>query len=460
VAVARAVRGGAAAATLLPIALVLGGLGVLTGGCSRSAAPRPRNVVFILVDTLRADHLPLYGYGRDTSPNLTALARQSLLFSAARSQASCTFPSVNSILTSRSPAAFLDQPGGVMGLPAGVPGLAEILHARGFRTVAISASPIVRKSPSRFNPGGGFARGFEIFDEECLWRKADCVTRRAREQLHRGARPLLLYLHYLDPHGPYAPPPGYRHRFALGHPDKEFIRRGDPNPIANWLYKGAPDPGVTRADLSYLVDLYDDDIAFFDGQLAGLLAAIRAAGLLDDSILVFASDHGEEFLEHGHMKHCHTLFDSSVHTPLLLRIPGVAAATVATPVENLDIVPTLLDYLGLPPPAGGEGRSLRPLIAGSSPAAAPLQRSAQGALRSVSDGRYKLIQDLASRRYWLYDLQADPGETRDVLTANRPVFFHLRDALAAWLERTETAGRGLRGSQEADKRLRALGYLD
>jgi len=218
-----------------------------------------------------------------------------------------------------------------MGLPAGTPGLAELLRARGFHTVAVSASPVVRKSPTRFNPAGGFARGFEVFDEECLWRKADCVTRRAREHLHRDARPLLLYLHFMDPHGPYAPPPGYRRRFALAHPDKEFIRRGDPNPIANWLYKGAPDPGVTRADLSYLVDLYDDDIAFFDGQLARLLGDIRAAGLGGESILVFASDHGEEFLEHGHMKHCHTLFDTSVHTPLLLRIPGLGGRTVAAP---------------------------------------------------------------------------------------------------------------------------------
>ena len=327
-AVVAANRSGAAVVTA---ALLLLLLLLLVVGCSRGAAPRPRNVIFILVDTLRADHLPFQGYGRDTSPNLSALARDSLLFSAARSQASCTFPSVNSILTSRSPAVFLGQPGGAMGLPAGTPGLAELLRARGFHTVAVSASPVVRKSPTRFNPAGGFARGFEVFDEECLWRKADCVTRRAREHLHRDARPLLLYLHFMDPHGPYAPPPGYRRRFALAHPDKEFIRRGDPNPIANWLYKGAPDPGVTRADLSYLVDLYDDDIAFFDGQLARLLGDIRAAGLGGESILVFASDHGEEFLEHGHMKHCHTLFDTSVHTPLLLRIPGLGGRTVAAP---------------------------------------------------------------------------------------------------------------------------------
>jgi arylsulfatase A-like enzyme len=475
----------------------------IAAGCSRAGPARPRNVIFILVDTLRADHLPIYGYRRDTSPNLAALARESVVFAAARSQAACTFPSVNSILTSRSPAAFLGQPGGAMGLPGATPGLAEMLRTRGFHTVAISASPVVRKSPTRFNPAGGFDRGFELFDEQCLWRKADCVTRRARAHLRRDARPLLLYLHYMDPHGPYAPPPEYRRRFALAHPEKDFIRRGDPNPIADWLYKGAPNPRVTPADLAYLADLYDDDIAFFDSQLARLLADLRASGLADESIVVFASDHGEEFLEHGHMKHCHTLFDTSVRTPLLLRIPGLGGRTVAAPVENLDLVPTLLDYLGLPPAAAAEGRSLRRVIertgvseeeagragmggeevradqralgetreggagsTGAGPgrvsASFSYQRSAQGTLRAVCDGRFKLIHDLAGGSWSLYDLGADPGETRDVLAANRPAFFRLREALATWVARAEgaAAGGGLRKSREADQRLRALGYLD
>ncbi len=310
-------------------------------------ALRPaHNVVFILVDTLRADHLPLYGYGRDTSPNLTALGRESLVFQAARSQASCTFPSVNSMLTSRSASAFLGQPGGAMGLPAGIPGLAELLHARGFHTAAVSASPIVRASPGRFNPGGGYGRGFDSFQEDCVWQGADCVTGQALPHLGRDPRPLFLYLHYLDPHGPYAPPAGYRPRFARGRPDKDFVRRGDPNPIARWLYQGGADPRVTAADLAYLVDLYDDKIAFFDAQLGRLVAALRAGGLLDDTLLVLAADHGEEFLEHGDVKHCRNLFDTTIRTPLLLRVPGARPRAVAEPVENLDIVPTLLDLLG------------------------------------------------------------------------------------------------------------------
>jgi arylsulfatase A-like enzyme len=441
--------------------------------CARSRSPAPpkpavpqapaaHNVIFILVDTLRADHLAPYGYRRDTSPNLDALGRESLLFLAARSQSSCTFPSVNSILTSRAAPAFLGQPGGAMGLPAGIPGLAEILRARGFHTAAVSASPIVRASPGRFNPGGGFGRGFDSFQEECVWKPADCVTDQALPHLLHDPRPLFLYLHYLDPHGPYAPPAGYRRRFALGHPDKQFVRDGNPNPIARWLHEHGPDPGLTAADVSFLTDLYDDKISFFDSQLGRLLAGVRAAGLLDDAIVVFAADHGEEFLEHGDVKHCRNLFDTTIRTPLLLRVPGARPRAVAEAVENLDIVPTLLDLLGgFGSGIGFEGRSLRPAVEGR-PLGPGWQRAAQGPLRSVSDGRVKLVHDLGSGRFELYDLAADPGETRDVLADRRRDFQRLHEALNAWLARTEgrPSREGVHRAEEAEKRLRALGYLD
>ncbi|HVT60230.1 MAG TPA: sulfatase [Thermoanaerobaculia bacterium] len=444
------------------ISRLAGGL-LLAAACAQQKPPPPRNVVFLLVDTLRADHLPLYGYGRNTSPALTALAGESVLFSSARAQSSCTFPSVNSILTSRYPAVFLGQPGGAMGLPAGIPGLAEILRHRGFRTVAISASPVVRRSPSRFNPGGGYDRGFERFDEECLWKPADCVVERARGELRRGGRPLLLYLHFMDPHGPYLPPPYHRRRFAFGHPAKRFVQQGDPNPIANWLYRGGPDPGLTAEDLRYLVDLYDDKIAFFDTQLDLLLRAIRRAGLLDETILVFAADHGEEFMEHGQIKHCRTVFDSSVRVPLLLRIPGGGRGReLATPAQNVDILPTLLDYLGVP--AAGfafAGRSLRPAIEGTA-LASSYQWSAQGTERGVADGRFKLVFDLATRHFALYDLAADPGERRDVLRDHRGDAQRLRRAMANWIASSEgsAAGDSVRQAAEAESRLRSLGYLE
>ncbi|MEO6194936.1 MAG: sulfatase [Thermoanaerobaculia bacterium] len=424
--------------------------------CHRQA-PRPRNVIFILVDTLRADRLSGYGYARPTSPNFDAFAREAVKFDANRGQASCTFPSANSILTSRWPSAFLGQPDQRLGIPEGIPSIAEILHAQGYRTVAVSASAVVRRSPSRFNPTGGFGRGFDVFDEECVWKSATCVNQAVAPHLRQGDKPLLLYIHYIDPHGPYQPPREWPRKFATGQPEKEWVRAGDPNPIANWLYKGKPKPELTPADLQHLKDLYDDEIAFFDQRFAELLRAIRGAGLMDDSILVFVSDHGEEFLEHGEIKHCRTLFDSSVHVPLLLKIPGVDPKTVSRPVQSLDLVPTLVDYLGIKTAVPFAGRSLRGEIEGKT--GEELQFGLQETLRSASDGRFKLIEDLAGGTPKLFDLQADPGETKDVLAGQRRAYFTLRDALAGWLARNEGKD-AVDASRAAQEKLRSLGYIE
>jgi arylsulfatase len=430
--------------------------------CGRQAPPR--NVILILVDTLRADHLGTYGYGRPTSPNVDAFAAEAVKFEDARSQASCTFPSANSMLTSRWPSAFLGQPGDALGIPEAIPSLAEILHTHGFRTVAVSASAVVRKTPSRFNPTAGFGRGFDVFQEDCVWKSAACVNRQAAPFLVRGDQPLFLYLHYIDPHGPYQPPKSWRHKFVRRRLEKNWVRIGDPNPIGNWLYKGKENPGFTPADLQDLMSLYDEEIAFFDQQFAEMLSLLRSSGLMDDSIVIFASDHGEEFLEHGHVKHCRTVFDNSIRVPLLMKIPGVGARTVPVPVQNLDIVPTVLDYLGFG--TGGnvlEGRSLRPLLEEGAKAPAALQYALQGTFRSASDGRHKLIQDLATGTASLYDLEADPGEKTDVLRRDRRAYFRLRDALSGWITRAEGKGTGdesVRQAREAEERLRSLGYIE
>jgi arylsulfatase A-like enzyme len=452
----------------------LGLLPVLAGAlllapCSGSGpgAPERPNLVLVLVDTLRADHLGVYGYPRDTSRNVDAFARESLLFASSRSQSSCTFPSVNSILTSRSPTLFLGQPGHAIGIPAEVPSVAGILQKNGYRTAAISGSPIMRSTPHPLNPRAGFGRGFDTFEEECLWRPAACLNRLALKHLRReDGRPFFLYLHYIDPHDPYRPPRSERRDFRFARrraSEKKFIRQGDPTPIAERIYNGKPDPGATPADLQHLIDLYDEEIAYFDRRFGELLGAVRAAGLLDDTILVFTADHGEDFLEHGHIKHCRTLFDTSIKTPLIVRIPGVEPRVITAPVQNLDIVPTLLDYAGLDT-AGFrfEGRSLRALIEGREDGEAWQQFASQVALRSASDGRFKLIHNLKDGKFWLYEVAADPQETKDILTRERRSFHHLRETMNVWLARTEgegAAGESVRRAEEAEARLRALGYL-
>ncbi len=440
-------------------------------GCRRPPE-QPRNVVVLLVDTLRADHLSLYGYQRPTSPALDRLAGEATVFDRARAQATCTFPSVNSIFTSRYPNAFLGQPGNAIGIPANIPTLAQMLRAQGFRTGAVSASSVVRATRSRRNPTGGYGAGFEVFDESCEGRAASCVTRRGRELAARFGEPFFLYLHFMEPHAPYEPPRPYRRQFAaakLAAP--RFVRRGDPTPIQRMLYSGGPKVTLDAASVGHLVDLYDDEVRYWDEEAAAFLAGLRRRGLLDRTLLVVLADHGEELFDHGQWGHCRSLFASTAWTPLLLRGPGVARGRrVAAAVQNLDVVPTVLDLLRVPAPAGLEGRSLRPLVAGESPGAPAAGTvagngrrfafSSIGALRSIDDGRFTLITDLRSDEVRLF-AATDPAQQTDLAAMRPEEVRRLGAVLEAWMRRVEGERKASAAAgEESLQRLRALGYLE
>ncbi len=439
-------------------ALSLLALGLLVAGCGLPLQRGRWNVLLVVVDSLRADHLGAYGYGRPTSPVLDALAGEGYLFTDARAQASCTFPSVDSLLTSRYPATFFGQPTGALGIPAGVRSLAEILAASGWSTAAVSASAVVRDQPSRFNPGGGFGRGFGRFDEACLWRDAACVTRRGVEAVARLREPFFLYLHYGDPHSPYDPPRSFRRRFLRGRVAAAWALHGNPNPLARALDGESGGVPHVEADVRFLRGLYDGEVAFVDDQIGRLLGELRRSRLLERTIVVVLADHGESFLEHGTVQHCRSVFDSEIKTPLLVRLPqGRRGGRLGGAVQNLDVVPTLVDLLGLPvADQGFAGTSLVPRLEGS--AAGPaLAFATSGAQRAVTDGRYKLVADLAAGSWQLFDLRADPGELRDVKAQAPEPFARLRRELESWMARVE-GGDGLRRSLEADRQLRTLGY--
>ena len=461
-------------ATVSPLAVAIG-LAALctlgTAGCSDpgheappAANPNGRpNVILVLVDTLRADHLGCYGFARPTSPGIDAFAEDAVLFERARSQASCTFPSVNSMLASRYGALFMFQPEHSMGIPADIPVLPEVLRDAGYATAALSASPIVRATPSDENPDAGFDRGFDEFDESCLFRDASCINERALQWVERASRPFFLYLHYMEPHDPYAPPSGHRAGFAGDFDGPEHIRRGDPNPIADMVYDDGPAVEVSDRDIRHLLDLYDEEIAYFDGQFSRLLAELGAVGALDGAIVILASDHGEEFMEHGdHIKHCRVIFDTSTRVPLIMKLPGLPGRRIDTAVANLDIMPTVLDYLDIP--ADGfllNGQSLRPLIEGGGPDSR-IVFSDQGRWRSADDGDVKLMFDAVAMEPELFDLEADPLELNDTLDERPEVGKRLWQQLERWLTLTE-GGVGKREALEAGEktleRLRALGYL-
>ncbi len=444
-------------------------LGLGGSAACRKPALRP-NVIFILLDTLRSDRLSSYGYGKPTTPNLDAFARGGVLFEQARSQASCTFPSVNSILTSRWPLHFLGQPGDRIGIPKEYPALQEILKASGYQTLAVTASPIVRKSPSHHNLYGGFDRGFDVFDESCHIRRANCVNRRADHHLNRlGKGPFFLYLHYMDVHSAYIPLSPWKERFVAPYPEaRPWILKGNPRPIRRSLTGEGRKVEMSPRDVAYMSGLYDGELAYLDDQLRELFADLKQRDLLDTSIVIVAADHGEEFMEHGRMIHCEVLYDTSVHVPMIVRLPpelrpsgDKAAGRIAALVENLDLTPTILDYLGIKAPGPLDGKSLRPLIEEGTPLH-DTSYALQYALRSATDGKSKLIFDQGTGKFELHDLASDRFEQKDVLAADRRTYFALRKKLEARMTALE-GGFATKGSldsaREGERQLKALGYL-
>lgn len=443
----------------LPAFCSLAAFAIGLASCT-TPAPQP-NVVVLLVDTLRADRMSLYGYERATTPRLAARAATAVVFESARSQASCTFPSVNSLLTSRYPFHFYGQHGDTWAIPPSIPTLAQILARHGYATFAVSASSVVRATPSKVNRTGGYGAGFETFDESCERRDASCINARTLALARASRRPFFGYLHYMEPHHPYSPPPAWRNHFAT--PDVALpppIRAGRPNPILTSLYTRKEKKDWSR-EVAYLSDSYDDEIRYVDHALDKLIERLAKVDPDRDTVVVLAADHGEDFLEHGDLMHCRTLHDTTLHVPLVMWLPGVSGRRIASSVQNVDIVPTLLDYLGIDAKGEAfEGRSLRGVIEGTAgPAPAWAAHYSQ---RSLVDGHSKLIYDLDTGTARLFDIAADPGEQNDLAAATPD---HVRELERKLLERvgaTEGADpqSAARLSKDVQERLRAVGYIE
>ncbi|MEO7974215.1 MAG: sulfatase-like hydrolase/transferase, partial [Thermoanaerobaculia bacterium] len=321
-----------------------------------------------------------------------------------------------------------------------------------------------RRNPTDFNHTGGFDRGFDLFDDDCLWKDASCINQRARAVLerHKTGEPVFLLLHYIDPHGPYQVPARStgRRRFARPgagrslHPE---ARSGESHLAAARLDRGEP-AGVDAADIAYWIDLYDDEISYVDLRIGELVEAVERSAPAAGTIIALAADHGESFLEHGTLAHCRSLFDTEIRTPFVLLGPGIPEGGVRdTPSENLDVVPTLLDLAGVPFSADAfTGRSLVPAIEGTAQAAPRLQTSAFAGWRAACDGRFKLMVNEDEDRAFLFDLDLDPGETTDLGESDRRKVAALQRALA--VERPVPTA-ALESARETERQLRALGYL-
>ena len=448
---------------------LVGSCVLLAAACGGTAVPpdEPRrpNVVVIVVDTLRADHLSFGGYSRMTSPNLDRLAGMSVVFRNAFAAAPWTTPSVGALFTSQYPSALgsFDQP-----RPIGerFPTLAEILKGEGYRTHGIiSVSMLTRQL--------GFGRGFDSYDESACVERSEISSPRVTDLAiqflkdHHDDR-FFLFVHYFDPHYNY-----------MLHPEFDFSPAYD-GPLGSgvpiqrlWQDRS----GFTQGDVDYLQALYDSEIRFTDHHIGRLLDEIESLGLFDGSLVVVTADHGEEFMERGWIGHTRTLHRELLHVPLIFRLPDGRVGTVDDPVGLVDVMPTILGHLGLQVPDGIEGVSLplqepfraeaRPIFAETSNpqvhqpgAVTPID------LKSMQIGDTKLIYDALEDRVALFDLATDPAESTDLAPEQRDRTERLRAVLLEWSGRTEAKRDGEPGatvqellSEEQLEELRALGYI-
>jgi choline-sulfatase len=405
---------------------LLPGIVVVSAGLAASSAhpPRPSNLVIITLDTTRADRLPAYGFASVRTPAIDRLARTGVVFEDAESVAPLTLTAHTSLFTGLYPPHHgvrdnVDAP-----LGAAHATLAGILHARGFRTGAFVGSMVLAADR-------GLARGFDVYDDGGTQGGPGPRRRSATEVVDDAQRwidgldgePFFLWVHLYDVHAPQAPPLEFRRAYGDG-------------------YEGA--------------------IVYMDSQIARLLETLERKGALATSAIVVAGDHGESLGEHGEREHGIFLYEGALHVPLVIRAPGVAPRHVSGITSLVDVLPTLLNLLGIESSPAIDGRSLVPALRGMPLRDRPIYAESMYAtrfgwspLRMLRDRELKYID---APRPELYDLDADPSEQCDLSAARPAVLAHMRAELAAIGVTTEAVGAPAAGA-DRQRTLASLGYV-
>jgi arylsulfatase A-like enzyme len=426
------------------------------------------NVLVVVLDAAAAGHFGCYGYPRDTTPEVDRLAREGALFETAYTPAPFTIAAVSSLRTSLQPE---EHHGGVRHnapLPAGPVTLAELLSARGVATAGFVANP---SAGVPFGLDRGFEEFHSIYEDgpgrRLALPRAEQFRPVLRHWLERMKnRAFYGYIHYLEPHFPYDPPPPFDRLFGTEGPLPTSARR-DPSWVKD-VNAGRVRP--TPAEVEDLVRLYDGNLAYVDGELGWLRRTLEELSLLERTLIVVTADHGEDLFRRGVIGHGALVHEESTRVPLILRYPAgraPAGLRLRGVVDLLDVAPTVADIFGVPEGAPGrrdfEGQSLLSVLAGGAGKVVTLARTMQErptyALRS---GQWTLLYSLRLGGATLYDLAADPGEREDV-AARHPLRVEvMRQAVLRWRRDMRPLGAGRPSRQptrEEDELLRSLGYV-
>lgn len=426
--------------------------------CDKKPAPRSaHNIVLIVIDSLRADHVGCYGYEQPTTPALDVFAAGAIRFSKSYSTSPWTLPSHASMFTglyedahrATKPSLQLDDRNQT---------LAELLSEAGFDTAAIICAPFLRRE---FN----IQQGFKHYDERIATgprkrvrqvKTSNKVTKRALSYLKKRERidqPFFLFVHYWDPHYDYNPPPEYVDMFD---PDYAGTVNGD-----DYSRNRDIATGMDPRDLQHIIALYDGEIRYTDDHLAKLLSFIDGSSLAENTAIIITSDHGEEFLEHGSTGHTFTCYEELIRVPLVMRVPWLKMppAVIDTTVENVDLFPTMLTLAGLRPTTFPiHGYDLLPLITnGYQPPRERFycetqmgrrfgwrgERGIWSSLRDAQGNKVHHFRHGADDYHELYDLTQDEGEHNNLFQDR----LALRKKMAEELARLQSAN-----NQMADER--------
>ena len=418
-------------------------------------AKAPLAIVY-LVDTLRADHTTPYGYSRDTTPELAKFAKDAVVFETAISASSWTKPSVASIFTSQLPGRHravqlrdpLDDRGHFT--------LAEMLKEKGYVTGAVIANSVIYSAGTQFEQGFDFYAGIHgAGDKTSKVVEAGPLIDTALQWIDsRSGLPGFLYVHTMDPHVPYTPPP-------------PFDRKYEPHPSPDYA---ADDPRTgykEPADRDRLIAQYDGEIAYGDQEFGRLVRELKSRGLYDDALIIFTADHGEEFLDHGMWTHGKSVHDELVRVPLIVKLPENrhGGRRVAAQVRTVDVLPTVLEGLGLPVP--GEsilGRPLQTALEKGAPEREAISEiSHRGyvayGLRTQKDKYVRRFSPQEDEQY--FDLMADPKEqssrVHDAADRSRALKANLEVAM---VESSYRHNMKFVGTNRYSLKLRCAGWIE
>jgi len=446
------------------IAILLGLSAVVIAGVYLLATPnrphlkyaRAKNVIIISLDTLRADRLGAYGYNRETSPALDRFASDGIVFEKSVSPAPWTLPTHVSLLSGLFPTTHGVTKSIHQRIPNAIPLLAEVLRETGFRTHAVTGGGYLSENY-------GFNRGFETFEKHRRDHEGTTskMLKRAEELIttyRASGEQFFVFLHTYDIHCPYAPPEPYFSMFKSD--DAEYV---DTDRCAKYYIKNP----VNEAQAKFISDRYDGSIRWVDDKLNGFFEFLRSSQVLNDTLVVIMSDHGEEFLERGTIGHSGSLHKELLDVPLIITGSGLAPRRISTPVSLVDVKPTLLALLGVSYQGSkpSDGRSLVAHILGEIDSNirpfqfAELDR--EKVLRTRVDTTSQLILDIEEESYKYVDLATDHIESGAINNMSSQKFSDQYLALQEFLSSLGVSPKEEVVEESGDQlnQLRTLGYL-